>query len=64
MHLMEGCDALRSAYVLPEALERSLSLDSTTPKTLHSPIIFDKYFEIISLNDVKMSTNTEIRKNL
>ena len=32
MHLLEGCDALRSARMLPEALERPLLLNNTTQK--------------------------------
>ena len=53
MHLLEGCDALRSTHMLPESLERPLSLNNTAPKTWRSSKYFYKYFKIISLNDVK-----------
>ena len=48
---------LRSTHKLPEVLERPLSLDNT--KLDVRQIIFNKYFKIISLNDVKTSKNTQ-----
>ena len=59
MHLLAGCDALRSTHMLPEVLERPLSLDYTTPKNL----TFVKLFLINILNnfvnDVFASKNTQ-----
>ena len=49
MHLLEGCDALRSAHMLPEAREKTLSLNNTTLKPDVRQTIFKKHFKIILL---------------